>query len=119
MGVGRRQGIGVAAAGPRGEALDALRALRRGVIVGRDDRCDQHQLLADPHISRVHMMLRSVDDRLYATDLASTGRTRLVTATGPQSIKIAELRGPAPTRLTLARGRAIVDWQPVTTPPTH
>lgn len=50
------------------------RALRRGVLLGRYDRCDVDRVavLQDSAISRVHLMLCLVDDQLWAVDTAST-----------------------------------------------
>lgn len=87
------------------------RALLQGVIVGRDERCDQSDLLADPYISRVHLMLRVIDGRLWAMDLASTGRTFTWEQGHMVALRLAPVEGPR--HLALAKGRASVDWHPV------
>jgi len=87
------------------------RALTQGVIVGRDERCDQSDLLSDPYISRVHLMLRLIDDRLWAMDLASTGRTFMWQQGEMMPLRLTPIDGPR--QLALAKGRASVDWHPV------
>lgn len=87
------------------------RALTSGVIVGRDPRCDQSDLLADPYISRVHLMLRWIDDRLWAMDLASTGRT--FSWRGGQMAALRIVPVPGPANFALAKGRASVAWHPL------
>ncbi|MEN0062538.1 MAG: FHA domain-containing protein [Myxococcota bacterium] len=49
-------------------------ALQAGVLLGRYQRCDNADLplLADHRISRVHLLLLSIDDTLYGIDTAST-----------------------------------------------
>lgn len=51
--------------------------LARGILVGRDDRCS-HGGLEEGNLSRVHLVLLSVDDEVWAIDTASTNGTRLV-----------------------------------------
>ncbi len=55
------------------------RAARGGVLLGRYSRCDVDgsQLLIDESISRVHLLIMSVADCLYAIDTASTHGTWL------------------------------------------
>ena len=50
--------------------------LARGLLVGRDDRCS-HGGLEEGNLSRVHLVLLSVDDEVWAIDTASTNGTRL------------------------------------------
>lgn len=53
-------------------------ALRDGVLVGRYARCDGFDLCVDTGLSRVHVLLLLVDDRLLAIDVASTNGTHEV-----------------------------------------
>jgi pSer/pThr/pTyr-binding forkhead associated (FHA) protein len=55
--------------------------LERGILVGRDDRCS-HGGLDEGNLSRVHLVLLSVDDEVWAIDTASTNGTRV--HDGPQ-----------------------------------
>lgn len=50
--------------------------LRRGVLIGRYERCDDagNRVLRRKGISRVHVLLIEVADRVYAIDTASTFR---------------------------------------------
>jgi hypothetical protein len=52
-------------------------AARRGVLLGRYDRCDSNEetLLSDPNISRVHLLLLGIGGDIYAIDTASTNGT--------------------------------------------
>ncbi|MEM9488146.1 MAG: FHA domain-containing protein [Myxococcota bacterium] len=52
-------------------------AARGGILLGRYSRCDVDgsQLLTNESISRVHLLLVSIEDRLYAVDTASTHGT--------------------------------------------
>jgi len=92
-----------------------VRALQRGVLIGRDERCDQHDLLCDPHISRVHVLLRQVGDGLLAVDLASTGGTALPSGGRLWPVRMVRITGPAD--LALALGRAHIRWQPMAASP--
>lgn len=47
------------------------RAARSGILLGRSDRCDGDVLLANPHISRVHVLIVEMAGSLYAIDTAS------------------------------------------------
>ncbi len=60
-------------------------------------------------ISRVHLMLRIVGGRLYAFDLASTGRTFV--PGNPAPIRVHHLAGAS--ELHLARNVAFLRWHPV------
>ena len=51
--------------------------LERGVLVGRDDRCS-HSGVDEGNLSRVHLVLLSVDDEVWAIDTASTNGTRVL-----------------------------------------
>ena len=49
--------------------------LERGILVGRDDRCATGGF-DEGNLSRVHLVLLSVDDEVWAIDTASTNGTR-------------------------------------------
>jgi hypothetical protein len=51
--------------------------LERGILVGRDDRCS-HGGVEEGNLSRVHLVLLSVDDEVWAIDTASTNGSRLL-----------------------------------------
>jgi FHA domain-containing protein len=65
--------------------------LERGILVGRDDRCS-HGGVDEGNLSRVHLVLLSVDDEVWAIDTASTNGTRAL--------------GGAPFRQLLLSGEA-------------
>ena len=50
--------------------------LERGILVGRDDRCS-HGGLEEGNLSRVHLVLLSVDEEVWAIDTASTNGSRV------------------------------------------
>lgn len=50
--------------------------LERGILIGRDDRCS-HGTGDEGNLSRVHLVLLSVDDEVWAIDTASTNGSRL------------------------------------------
>ena len=55
----------------------AHRSLAQGVLLGRYPRCDNDRLdpfnvLANPNISRVHVLLLEIDGAVYALDTASS-----------------------------------------------
>lgn len=54
-------------------------ALRRGILLGRYERCDVDgaELLANDNISRVHLLLVEISGSVYAIDTASTNGTWL------------------------------------------
>jgi FHA domain-containing protein len=79
--------------------------LERGILVGRDDRCS-HGGLDEGNLSRVHLVLLSVDDEVWAIDTASTNGTRI--QDGPQ---FRQLLLSGETRLVLADALAL-RWTP-------
>jgi hypothetical protein len=79
--------------------------LERGILVGRDDRCS-HGGTEEGSLSRVHLVLLSVDDEVWAIDTASTNGSRL--AAGPP-FRQHLLSGE--TRLLLADALALL-WTP-------
>jgi hypothetical protein len=60
---------------PRGEARLAVgaSALRRGLLLGRYDRCDNSgvPVLQDPYVSRIHVLVAEIDGQVYAIDTGS------------------------------------------------
>ena len=80
--------------------------LERGILVGRDDRCS-HGGLEEGNLSRVHLVLLSVDDEVWAIDTASTNGTRI--AQGPP---FRQLLLTGETHLVLADALT-VRWSPV------
>ena len=79
--------------------------LERGILVGRDDRCS-HGGLEEGNLSRVHLVLLSVDDEVWAIDTASTNGTRLL---GALPFRQTRLSGEA--QLVLADALTL-RWQP-------
>ncbi len=79
--------------------------LERGILVGRDDRCS-HGGLEEGNLSRVHLVLLSVDDEVWAIDTASTNGTRQV---GAQPFRQLRLSGDG--QLVLADALTL-KWQP-------
>lgn len=53
--------------------------LERGILVGRDDRCS-HGGLDEGNLSRVHLVLLSVEGEVWGIDTASTNGTRVLHA---------------------------------------
>jgi hypothetical protein len=80
--------------------------LERGILVGRDDRCS-HGGVDEGNLSRVHLVLLSVDDEVWAIDTASTNGTRV--HDGPQ---FRQLLLSGDTHLVLADALAL-RWSPV------
>jgi len=79
--------------------------LERGILVGRDDRCS-HGGVDEGNLSRVHLVLLSVDDEVWAIDTASTNGTRV--EDGPQ---FRQLLLTGDTHLVLADALAL-RWSP-------
>jgi hypothetical protein len=79
--------------------------LERGILVGRDDRCS-HGGVDEGNLSRVHLVLLSVDDEVWAIDTASTNGTRV--QDGPQ---FRQLLLTGDTHLVLADALAL-RWSP-------
>jgi pSer/pThr/pTyr-binding forkhead associated (FHA) protein len=79
--------------------------LERGILVGRDDRCS-HGGVDEGNLSRVHLVLLSVDDEVWAIDTASTNGTRV--QDGPQ---FRQLLLTGETHLVLADALAL-RWSP-------
>lgn len=67
-------------AGPKGRGRMHIgrHALVDGVLLGRYARCDGAGLGGDPSLSRVHVLLLLVDDRLIAIDTASRYGSRII-----------------------------------------
>ncbi len=80
--------------------------LERGILVGRDDRCS-HGGLEEGNLSRVHLVLLSVDDEVWAIDTASTNGTRVFS-----SSPFRQMLMTGETQLILADALAL-RWAPV------
>jgi pSer/pThr/pTyr-binding forkhead associated (FHA) protein len=76
--------------------------LDRGLLFGRYDRC-QLALDGDDALSRVHLFVVRVDDRVWAIDTASTNGTR------HNGVPVAASALSSPASLLLAR-RCVVHW---------
>ena len=62
-------------------------ALKRGVLLGRYDRCDSEEVLVSTDISRVHLLVLQVGEHVYGIDTASTQGVFLdVEATRPERV---------------------------------
>lgn len=85
-------------------------AVTRGVLLGRYDRCDvdRDTLRLDDSVSRVHLLVLSIDERLYAIDTASSNGTLRVGDVTPFRIVPLAPGG----ELVLGRGSTRVRWQP-------
>jgi hypothetical protein len=86
------------------------RSIHRGILLGRYERCDVDgsKLLTSESISRVHLLVVEVNDRVYAIDTASTNGTW--TAEDDREVRIAAL-DPG-TELCLGNDLAYLRWCP-------
>ena len=82
-------------------------AARRGVLLGRYDRCDTTGLpvLSDPALSRVHLLVLELDGALYGIDTASRNGVWC----GPERVRAVRIQPGL--RLSLAH-KAVVEWRP-------
>lgn len=82
----------------------------QGILLGRYERCDVDgtRVLADNGISRVHVLVVEIENRLYAVDTASTNGTW--SHHHRQEIRIHALE-PG-TQLMLGYERALLRWVP-------
>ena len=82
-------------------------AARRGVLLGRYDRCDTAGLpvLSDLALSRVHLLVLELDGALYGIDTASRNGVWC----GPERVRAVRIQPGL--RLSLA-GKAEVEWRP-------
>lgn len=81
----------------------SLDDLRRGVLVGRYDRCQLGQV-CETTVSRVHLLVVAVDDRIYAFDTASTNGTEY------DGVRVASVRLGRSETLELG-GETRLSWQ--------
>ena len=79
--------------------------LERGILLGRDDRCS-HGGVDEGNLSRVHLVLLSVDDEVWAIDTASTNGTRVL-----QGAPFRQLLLSGETHLVLADALSL-RWAP-------
>lgn len=82
-------------------------SVRQGVLIGRYERCDAAGLpvLANPGLSRVHLLVIEVDGALYAVDTAS----RNGTCVGAERVRCVRLE---PGRRLVLAGELSVEWHP-------
>lgn len=90
--------------------LVGARAIHRGILLGRYERCDVDgsKLLTSENISRVHLLIVEVNERVYAIDTASTNGTWM--AEDDREVRIAAL-DPG-TELCLGNDLAYLRWCP-------
>lgn len=83
------------------------KAARRGVLLGSYDRCDSDYLVSldDDYLSRVHLLVISDGDRLYAIDTSSTNGTSV----DGQRVRCADL---TPGGSVLLAGSVSLRWHP-------
>lgn len=89
-------------------------AARRGVLIGRYDRCNAASILTEHSISRVHLLILQIDGTLYAIDTCSTnGCWRPRPNARPEAVRVLPLAERGETRLLLTNWlRAEVCWTP-------
>lgn len=92
--------------GASGSLLVDAAAARSGLLLGRDERCDERDLLDDQRISRVHLLILEVEGVVYAIDTASANG---VWRKGADAGGVPLVFGQ---RLTIARGLAWIKWTP-------
>ena len=100
-------------ASTRGHARLPLtdRTLSRGLLLGRDDRCDGASVLGDDNLSRCHLLLLGAGDATWAIDVSSTNGTQLVRGEERRALGLARL--DLTDRLVLGDGRATVALTPI------
>ena len=83
------------------------RAARRGVLLGRYDRCDTtgFPVLIDPAVSRVHLLVLELDGALYAIDTASKNGSW----NGEERVRAIRI---LPGLAVSLAGKATVEWHP-------
>jgi hypothetical protein len=89
-------------------------ALRRGLLVGRYERCHNHadSPVLDTNVSRVHLLLVDVAGRPVAIDLASSNGTFLVDL-ATAALTDVRVHHLAPgDLLALAGPRTVLSWHP-------
>jgi pSer/pThr/pTyr-binding forkhead associated (FHA) protein len=80
--------------------------LERGILVGRDDRCS-HGGVDEGNLSRVHLVLLSVEGEVWGIDTASTNGTRIL-----HGQPFRQIRMSGEVHLVLA-DTLHMRWQPV------
>ena len=89
------------------------RAAETGILIGRFERCDTYgsELMRDPGISRVHVLVLLLDDELYAVDTSSTNGSFCSVPDGHERrIRVTGLT-PA-VELVLGNDLARITWSP-------
>ena len=87
------------------------RTLSRGLLLGRDDRCDGASVLADEKLSRCHLLLLGTGDAIWAIDVASTNGSELVRRGERRPLGLARLE--LTDRLVLGGDRATLTLTPI------
>jgi hypothetical protein len=97
----------IASASGRAAVRLGPRASHRGVLLGRYERCDTTglQVLIDPALSRVHLLVLELDGVLYAIDTASKNGSWC----GKERVRATRLQPGL--RVSLG-GKATVEWRP-------
>jgi len=87
-------------------------AASSGILLGRYSRCDAADALSDYEISRTHLLLLRVENRMYAVDTASTHGSYVDRgARQHHEFRILALEGE--TCVVLGDERAALRWHPV------
>ncbi len=88
-----------------------LTAATRGILLGRYARCDSADLIHDDSISRTHLLILRVEDKLYAFDTASTFGSYIQRGTRARhSFDVLGLDERA--EITLADRDVVLRWHP-------
>ena len=94
---------------PQGNSVISVgaQAAAEGILIGRYDRCDSHNLrtLSSDLISRVHLLVLDVSGILYAIDTASSNGSWI----GETEARVTRLEYG--TTLTLANEDTRVEWR--------
>jgi hypothetical protein len=102
--------LAVSSRGRREIVRVGLEALRRGLLVGRYERCHS-RTVTDERVSRVHLLLVELAGQVCAIDLASSNGTFSVDEGGVATPLRAAVVQPGQA-LALAGGDTLVSWIP-------
>lgn len=83
----------------------------RGVLLGREPRCDFAGLLRVQEISRVHLMIQRIGATLHVLDAGSMAGLYALEPEGPRRVRTLPL--DVPRKLALGEGYAYLDWEPL------
>jgi pSer/pThr/pTyr-binding forkhead associated (FHA) protein len=96
--------------GPDGRRIRiGASAARRGVLLGRYDRCESSDVFAHPAVSRSHLLFIVVADRPWFVDLSSVEGTYLGNDARP---RVHALAATDEMAVVVGRDRAVVRWLP-------